>query len=69
MSKKNFSTGALVTISGKKNSEKFIKEKKIPIIVGGTGLYFKSLINGMAKIPMPYPKILREQETIQFTKN
>ena len=27
------------------------KRKKIPIIVGGTGLYFQSLINGLVKIP------------------
>ncbi len=30
---------------------KLKKEKKIPIIVGGTGLYFNSLINGLVKIP------------------
>ena len=27
------------------------KKKKIPILVGGTGLYFQSLINGLVKIP------------------
>ena len=27
------------------------KRKKIPILVGGTGLYFQSLINGLVKIP------------------
>ena len=27
------------------------KRKKVPIIVGGTGLYFKSLVDGLAKIP------------------
>ena len=30
---------------------KFSKEKKTPIIVGGTGLYFKSLTDGIAQIP------------------
>ena len=27
------------------------ERKKIPILVGGTGLYFKSLIDGLVKIP------------------
>ena len=27
------------------------KKKKIPILVGGTGLYFQSLINGLVEIP------------------
>ena len=26
------------------------KKNKIPIIVGGTGLYFKAIINGISKI-------------------
>ena len=38
-----------------KKAIKKIKEirsrKKIPILVGGTGLYFQSLINGLVKIP------------------
>ncbi len=48
--KKNFSTGkwlqmVLVII------KKILKKKKIPIIVGGTGLYFKALTDGLVKIP------------------
>ena len=27
------------------------KKKKVPIIVGGTGLYFKALVDGLVKIP------------------
>ena len=27
------------------------KKKKVPIIVGGTGLYFKALTDGLVKIP------------------
>jgi tRNA dimethylallyltransferase len=27
------------------------KRKKVPILVGGTGLYFKSLTDGLVKIP------------------
>ena len=48
--KKNFSTGEWIKHTEKKINE-IIKKKKIPIIVGGTGLYFKSLIDGIAQIP------------------
>ena len=48
--KKNFSTGDWL-----KNAIKKIKEvkgrKKIPIFVGGTGLYFKALTEGLVSIP------------------
>ena len=48
--KKNFSTGkwlkhCISTI------KKLRKKRKTPIIVGGTGLYFKALIDGLVKIP------------------
>ena len=48
--KKNFSVGEWLKKSLKKISE-IKKRKKVPIIVGGTGLYFKSLVDGLAKIP------------------
>jgi len=48
--KKNFSTGEWLQLVEKKINE-IHKRKKITIIVGGTGLYFKSLINGIARIP------------------
>jgi tRNA dimethylallyltransferase len=48
--KKSFSTGEWIKHSEKKINE-ILKKKKIPIIVGGTGLYFKSLIDGIAQIP------------------
>ena len=48
--KKNFSVGEWLKKCLKKISE-IKKRKKIPIIVGGTGLYFKSLVDGLAKIP------------------
>ena len=48
--KKNFSTGEWIKHTEKKINE-ILKKKKIPIIVGGTGLYFKSLINVIAQIP------------------
>jgi len=48
--KKNFSVGEWLKKCLSKISE-IKKRKKVPIIVGGTGLYFKSLVNGLAKIP------------------
>ena len=47
---KNFSTGDWLKLSIKKIKE-IRKRKKIPIIVGGTGLYFKALTEGFVKIP------------------
>ena len=47
---KKFSTGQWLTAVIKKIKD-IKKRKKIPIIVGGTGLYFQSLINGLVKIP------------------
>jgi tRNA dimethylallyltransferase len=48
--KKNFSTGHWLKIVYKK-IEEIQKRKKIPILVGGTGLYFKALTEGLVKIP------------------
>ena len=45
-----FSTGQWLKIAIKKIKE-IKKRKKIPILVGGTGLYFQSLVNGLVKIP------------------
>ena len=45
-----FSTGQWLKTVIKKIKE-IKKRKKIPILVGGTGLYFQSLINGLVKIP------------------
>ena len=47
---KKFSTGQWLKTAIKK-IEEIKKRKKIPIVVGGTGLYFQSLINGLVKIP------------------
>ena len=47
---KKFSTGQWLKIAIKKIKE-IKKRKKIPILVGGTGLYFQCLINGLVKIP------------------
>ena len=48
--KKNFSTGDWLKLVTKKIIE-VRKRKKIPIIVGGTGLYFKALTDGLVNIP------------------
>jgi len=45
-----FSTGQWLELVIKKIKD-IKKKKKIPILVGGTGLYFQSLINGLVKIP------------------
>ena len=48
--KKNFSTGQWLKLASEKIAE-IKKRKKIPIFVGGTGLYFKALTYGLVKIP------------------
>ena len=57
--KKNFSTGDWL-----KKTIKLIKQihkkNKTPILVGGTGLYFRAIINGLVKIPA-IPKKYRNQ--------
>ena len=45
-----FSTGQWLKLTIKKIKD-IQKKKKIPILVGGTGLYFQSLIDGLVKIP------------------
>jgi tRNA dimethylallyltransferase len=45
-----FSTGQWLAFASKK-IKNIQKKKKTPILVGGTGLYFQSLINGLVKIP------------------
>ena len=48
--KKHFSTGEWLKLAKKKISN-CIKKKKIPILVGGTGLYFNAITKGISKIP------------------
>ena len=48
--KKNFSVGDWLKLAKKKITE-IQKRQKVPILVGGTGLYFKSLTDGLIKIP------------------
>ena len=61
---KRYSTGRWLKDAIKKIRE--IKKKdKIPILVGGTGLYFYSLINGLVKIPKIPLKIRNETRFLQ----
>ena len=48
--KKKFSTGQWLKLATKKIKE-IQKKGNIPILVGGTGLYFKALTDGLVKIP------------------
>jgi len=48
--KKHFSTGVWLKLVKKKINQ-CLKKKKIPILVGGTGLYFEAITKGMSKIP------------------
>ena len=54
-----FSTGQWLKLTIE-TIKKIRKKNKIPILVGGTGLYFQSLINGLVKIPK-IPFKLRNQ--------
>ena len=48
--KKHFSAGDWIK-EAKKKIDICLKKKKIPIIVGGTGLYFNTITKGISKIP------------------
>ena len=64
--RKNYSTGEWLKLLLKKI--KYIrKKKKVPIIVGGTGLYFKALTDGLVKIPK-IPIRVRNKTRLMQTK-
>ena len=48
--KKKFSTGRWLKMVVKKIEEQW-RKGKVPIVVGGTGLYFKALTDGLVEIP------------------
>ena len=64
--KKNFSTGKWLKLVFKKIKE-IKKRKKMPILVGGTGLYFKALTEGLVKIPS-IPIKIRNQIRLMHSK-
>ena len=57
--KNNYSTGNWLK-EAKKKINNIKKKNKIPILVGGTGLYFKALIDGIVKIPQ-VPQYIRNK--------
>ena len=62
--KNEFSTGQWLKLVKKKIKE--IRNKnKIPILVGGTGLYFKALTDGLVKIPKIPNKIRNKIRNMQ----
>ena len=56
--KKYFSTGEWLILAKKKINQ-CIKNKKTPILVGGTGLYFNAITKGISKIPQ-IDSVIRE---------
>jgi len=64
--KKNFSTGDWLKLVKQKILD-IKKRKKIPIIVGGTGLYFKALTDGLVSIPN-IPVKFRKSIRLQYKK-
>ena len=61
---KKFSTGAWLKLAIKKIKE-IRKKNKVPILVGGTGLYFKVLTDWLVKIPNIPLKLRNETRSIQ----
>ncbi len=45
-----FSTGKWLKLAAEKINQ-IVQRNKVPILVGGTGLYFKAIIDGISKIP------------------
>ena len=62
--KKNFSTGNWLKLV-KKKIKNIQKRKRIPILVGGTGLYFKSLTDGLVRIPKISLKLRNQIRNMQ----
>jgi len=62
--KRKFSTGKWLKLVNEKITI-IKKKKKIPILVGGTGLYFKALTDGLVKIPNIPIKFRNEIRNLQ----
>ena len=62
--KRNFSTGTWLKLVIKKIKE-IQKRNKVPIVVGGTGLYFRALTEGLVKIPTIPLKIRNDVRSLQ----
>ena len=61
--KKNFSTGDWLKLVNKKIFD-LKKRNKVPILVGGTGLYFKALTEGLVNIPLIPIKIRQKVRSL-----
>ena len=63
---RKFSTGDWLKLANKKILD-IKKRKKIPILVGGTGLYFKAITEGLVNIPN-IPNKIREKIRSLYSK-
>ena len=63
----NFSAGAWVT-DASKMLEEARAEGRLPIFIGGTGLYFKALTAGLSVVP-PIPAEVREDVRARLERN
>jgi len=63
--RKTFSAGQWLKLVTKKIKE-IQKRGKVPIVVGGTGLYFQSLLQGLVKIPKIPLKIRNYSRKLQI---
>ena len=67
--KKSFSTGSWYRLAAKKIKE-INKKGRIALVVGGTGLYFKALIDGLSEIPeVPKTKMNSKLDKDYILKN
>ena len=64
--KKNFSTGEWLKLANQKILD-CKKRNKVPILVGGTGLYFKALTEGLVNLPS-IPMIFRQKIRSLYSK-
>jgi tRNA dimethylallyltransferase len=62
--KKKYSTGEWLKLLIKKIKD-IRKRKNVPIVVGGTGLYFKALTDGLVKIPNIPMKVRNKTRLMQ----
>ncbi|RTL47896.1 MAG: tRNA (adenosine(37)-N6)-dimethylallyltransferase MiaA [Bradyrhizobiaceae bacterium] len=63
----NFSAGAWVSEAAKALAEARVA-KRLPIFIGGTGLYFKALTRGLSDVP-PVPAPIREAIRDRLERN
>ncbi|MDA9545412.1 tRNA delta(2)-isopentenylpyrophosphate transferase [Bradyrhizobium sp. CCBAU 45321] len=63
----NFSAGAWVSDAAKALDEARA-QRRLPIFIGGTGLYFKALTTGLSVVP-PIPAELREDVRARLERN